>query len=203
MVIVGSNTAESHPVLATRVKRAHKLRGQKLIVSDLRENEMARRADHSSASASRARIWCGSRRSAVTCSTTVWRKTISSKQWVNGLEEYREESRAFHAGVCCADLRPSARNPEEGRADDRRSKRVCILWAMGVTQHSTGRTHRRRSQTAAGDRKLHAAGDGRVSAARAQQRAGRKRPRRDAGFLPGYQAVDDPRSARSSKRHGR
>ena len=42
---IGSNTAESHPVLATRVKRAHKLRGQKLIVSDLRENEMARRAD--------------------------------------------------------------------------------------------------------------------------------------------------------------
>src|SRR5271170_3260843 len=45
VVIIGSNTAESHPVLATRVKRAHKLRGQKLIVSDLRENEMARRAD--------------------------------------------------------------------------------------------------------------------------------------------------------------
>ena len=45
MLIVGSNTAESHPVLATRVKRAHKLHGQKLIVSDLRENEMARRAD--------------------------------------------------------------------------------------------------------------------------------------------------------------
>src|SRR5208282_2674582 len=45
VVIVGSNTAESHPVLATRVKRSHKLRGQKLIVSDLRENEMATRAD--------------------------------------------------------------------------------------------------------------------------------------------------------------
>ena len=27
VVIIGSNTAESHPVLATRVKRAHKLRG--------------------------------------------------------------------------------------------------------------------------------------------------------------------------------
>jgi formate dehydrogenase major subunit len=46
VVIVGSNTAESHPVLATRVKRAHKLHGQKLIVSDLRENEMARRIWH-------------------------------------------------------------------------------------------------------------------------------------------------------------
>src|SRR6201999_48642 len=45
VVIIGSNTAESHPVLATRVKRAHKLRGQKLVVADLRKHEMAARAD--------------------------------------------------------------------------------------------------------------------------------------------------------------
>src|SRR6202011_1263964 len=45
VIIIGSNTAESHPVIATRVKSAHKLDGQKLIVSDLREHEMARRAD--------------------------------------------------------------------------------------------------------------------------------------------------------------
>src|SRR5437899_4272463 len=45
VLIIGSNTAESHPVLATRVKRAHKLHGQRLIVSDLREHEMAKRAD--------------------------------------------------------------------------------------------------------------------------------------------------------------
>ena len=32
VIIIGSNTAESHPVLATRVKRSHKLNGQKLIV---------------------------------------------------------------------------------------------------------------------------------------------------------------------------
>ena len=56
VVIVGSNTAESHPVLATRVKQAHKLRGQKLIVSDLRKNEMAERADLFICSRSRARI---------------------------------------------------------------------------------------------------------------------------------------------------
>src|SRR5207237_7853507 len=45
VLIVASNTADSHPVLATRVKRAHQLHGHKLIVSDLREHEMARRAD--------------------------------------------------------------------------------------------------------------------------------------------------------------
>ena len=40
VLIIGSNTAESHPVIATRVKSSHKLDGQKLIVSDLREHEM-------------------------------------------------------------------------------------------------------------------------------------------------------------------
>src|SRR5258708_7849668 len=45
VLIVGSNTAESHPVLATRVKRAHKLFGQRLIVADPREHEMSHRAD--------------------------------------------------------------------------------------------------------------------------------------------------------------
>ena len=45
VVVVGSNTTESHPVLATRVKRSHKLRGQRLIVADLRKHEMAERAD--------------------------------------------------------------------------------------------------------------------------------------------------------------
>ncbi len=37
VVIIGSNTAESHPVLATRIKRSHKHRGQRLIVADLRQ----------------------------------------------------------------------------------------------------------------------------------------------------------------------
>jgi len=38
VLIVGSQTADSHPVLATRVKRAHKLHGQRLICSDPREH---------------------------------------------------------------------------------------------------------------------------------------------------------------------
>ena len=45
VIIVGANPTEGHPVLATRVKRAHKLHDQKLIVADLRKNEMAERSD--------------------------------------------------------------------------------------------------------------------------------------------------------------
>lgn len=45
VLIIGSNTSESHPVLSTRIKRSHKLHGQKLVVADLRKHEMAERSD--------------------------------------------------------------------------------------------------------------------------------------------------------------
>lgn len=45
VILVGCAPAEGHPVLATRIKRAHKLHGQKLVVADLRKHEMADRSD--------------------------------------------------------------------------------------------------------------------------------------------------------------
>jgi formate dehydrogenase major subunit len=45
VILIGCAPAEGHPVLATRIKRAHKLHGQKLITVDLRKHEMAERAD--------------------------------------------------------------------------------------------------------------------------------------------------------------
>lgn len=45
VILVGCAPGEGHPVLATRIKRAHKLHGQKLISVDLRKHEMAERAD--------------------------------------------------------------------------------------------------------------------------------------------------------------
>jgi formate dehydrogenase major subunit len=45
VILVGCAPAEGHPVLATRIKRAHKLHGQKLITVDVRRHEMGDRAD--------------------------------------------------------------------------------------------------------------------------------------------------------------
>src|SRR6266436_6224539 len=137
VVIVGSNTAESHPVLATRVKRAHKLHGQKLIVSDLRENEMARRADvflHPRPGTDL--IWL----SAVSryLIDNELAKTDFVHRWVNGFEEYRSSLEPFtlemaseRAGLPIDTLKQVAHMIAE-------AERVCILWAMGVTQHSQG-----------------------------------------------------------------
>jgi formate dehydrogenase major subunit len=137
VLIIGSNTAESHPVIATRVKSSHKLDGQKLIVSDLREHEMARRAD----------LFLHPKPG----TDLVWLSAISRylldhgladtkflEQWANGLAEYRKslepftmEAAARTSGVPEETLKTVAGMISEAKA-------VCILWAMGVTQHSQG-----------------------------------------------------------------
>ncbi len=137
VLIVGSNTAESHPVLATRVKRSHKLRGQKLIVADLRRHEMADRAD----------LFLRPRPG----SDLVWLSAISRylldqglakkafiDQWVHGLAEYRQSLEPFTmeaaerlTGLSAETIRKVAHMIAE-------AQRVCVLWAMGVTQHTMG-----------------------------------------------------------------
>src|SRR5258705_2663193 len=137
VLIVGSNTAESHPVIATRVKRAHKLHGQKLIVSDLRENEMARRADvflHPRPGTDI--IWL----SAVTryLIDKGLAKTDFIDKWVNGVDDYRKSLEPFtleFASERCGLPVDTLKKVAHMIAD---AERVCILWAMGVTQQSQG-----------------------------------------------------------------
>src|SRR5882724_10079253 len=137
VVIVGSNTAESHPVLATRVKRAQKLHGQKVIVSDLREHEMARRADlflHPNPGTDL--IWL----SAVSryLIDNGMAKTDFINTWVNGFEEYKKSLEPFTmefaektCGLTIDTLKQVAQMIAEAEG-------VCILWAMGITQHTMG-----------------------------------------------------------------
>ena len=137
VVIIGSNTAESHPVLATRVKRSHKLRGQKLIVSDLRENEMARRADiHLHPRPGTDLIWL----SAVT--RYILENGLAKQEfidkWVNGAAEYIKSLEPFTLELasqrCGLPIETLTKVAQMIAAADS----VCVLWAMGVTQHIMG-----------------------------------------------------------------
>ncbi len=192
VVIIGSNTAESHPVLATRVKRAHKLRGQKLIVSDLREHEMARRADvflHPRPGTDL--IWL----SAVT--RYIFDHGLANQsfidKWVNKADEYRKSLEAFtlemaseRCGIPQEVLIKVAHMIAE--ADG-----VCILWAMGVTQHVMGSD----TSTAISNLLL-ATGNYMRTGTGAYPLRGHNNVQgaSDHGampnFLPGYQKVDDP-----------
>ncbi|GIN19753.1 formate dehydrogenase subunit alpha [Siminovitchia fordii] len=137
VLIIGSNTAESHPVLATRVKRSHKLKGQKLVVSDLREHEMAQRADlFIQPAPSSDLVWL----SAVT-------KYIIDQGWadksfidekVNGFDEYYKSLKDYTleyaeevTGISKDHLIQIAEMIHD-------SESLAVLWAMGVTQQMGG-----------------------------------------------------------------
>lgn len=134
IIVIGANPAESHPVLATRIKRAHKLFGQKLVVADLRENELAQRADlFFRPKPSSDLIWL----SAVTkyILDQGWEDKEFLKNRVNGLEEYKKSLEKFtlkyaeeKTGLTQEVLIQIATMIHE-------AKSVCALWAMGITQH--------------------------------------------------------------------
>jgi formate dehydrogenase major subunit len=137
VLIIGSNTAEAHPVLATRVKQAHKLRGQKLVVADLRKHEMAERADlFFQPKPGTDLVWL----SAITryiLDSGLEKKEFLAR-WVTGLEDYKKSLEPFTmefaaktCGLTMELLKQVAHMIVE--ADG-----VCILWAMGITQHSMG-----------------------------------------------------------------
>ena len=137
VVIIGSNTAENHPVLATRVKRAHKLRGQKLIVSDLRENEMARRADlFLRPRPGTDLVWLSAVARYILDQGLA--KTQFLDEWVNGLDEYRASLERFTMEFAAATCGLSIETLETVARMIVEAEGVCILWAMGVTQHSMG-----------------------------------------------------------------
>jgi formate dehydrogenase major subunit len=137
VMIIGSNTAESHPVIGSRVKSSHKLNGQKLIVSDIREHEMARRADiflHPKPSTDL--VWLNAISRYLLDNDLANKKFL--EQWVNGLDEFRKSLESFTmeaaariTGLSIETLTTVARLIAQ-------AKRMCILWAMGVTQHRQG-----------------------------------------------------------------
>lgn len=137
VIVIGANPAESHPVLSTRIRRAHKLHGQKLIVSDLRKNDLARRADlHLHPKPSTDIIWL----SAVT-------KYIIDQGWVNeefvsqsvsGYEDYLQSLEHFTLAYAEKMTGLSQSTLKEVATTIHNSQGVCILWAMGVTQHMGG-----------------------------------------------------------------
>jgi len=192
VIIIGSNTAESHPVLATRVKRAHKLRGQKLIVSDLREHEMAKRADlflHPKPGTDL--VWL----SAVTryLLDNGMADTKFLNEWVNGLDEYKKSLAPFTMEFAARACGLSEDTLEKVAHMIVEADGVCILWAMGVTQHSMGSD----TSTAISNLLLITGNYMRTGTGAYPLRGHNNvQGASDHGampnFLPGYQHVDDP-----------
>jgi formate dehydrogenase major subunit len=137
IIIVGANPAENHPVLCTRLKQAQKLRGTKIIVSDLRRNEMAERADlFFRPLPGTDLVWMSAVAKYVI--DQGWHAKAFLDAHVNGFDAYRESLAPFTleyaervTGLPQETLRRVAEMIHESPA-------TCICWAMGITQHCEG-----------------------------------------------------------------
>jgi len=136
VLVVGSNTAESHPVLATRVKRAHKLFGQRLIVADPREHEMARRADiHFRPRPGTDLVWISAMSRYMFDNGHA--KLDFIQQWVNGVDEFRKSLEPFTLEYAAKTCDVSIETLERVAKEIAAAETMCVLWAMGITQHTS------------------------------------------------------------------
>lgn len=191
VLIVGSNTAESHPVIATRIKRAHKLRGQKLVVADLRAHEMAERADlFIRPTPGTDMVWLSAVTKYLLDHGHADQTFLDTR--VNGVDEYRASLEPFTlafaeriTGIPQAELEQLAQMIAT-------AKSVCALWAMGVTQHTGGSD----TSTAISNLLLVTGNYGRPGTGAYPMRGHNNvQGTSDFGaiptFFPGYESVDD------------
>ncbi|MFD1203955.1 formate dehydrogenase subunit alpha [Sporosarcina contaminans] len=191
VIIVGANPAEGHPVLATRVKRAHKLHGQKLVVADLRKHEMAERADiFISPKQGTDQVWL----MAVTkyLIDSGWHDESFIRENVLHFEEFKEVLKTYtlsFAEHITGIPKEQLINVAEMIRD---ADGTCILWGMGVTQNTGGS-----DTSAAISNLLLATGNYRRPGAGAYPLRGHNNVQGACdmgtlpGWLPGYQHVTD------------
>jgi len=137
VLAVGTNTADSHPVLAAKIRRRQKRFGQKLIVADLLEHEMAKRADiFLRPNAGTDQVWLQA------VARHILERGLEDRdfldRWVHEVDAFRDSLEPYTlayaeevTGIPADTLRQAAEMIAAAES-------VCGLWAMGVTQHAMG-----------------------------------------------------------------
>lgn len=138
LFLIGTNTTENHPVIATLMKRAQR-NGAKILVADPRRIEMAQRADRY------LQIKPGSNialinamchvivRDGLTDQAFIKAQTEDFEELAEFLKDYPPERMASVVGVRAEEIEAAAHLYAEADC-------AGIYYAMGITQHSTG-TH--------------------------------------------------------------
>ncbi|MGE8036468.1 formate dehydrogenase subunit alpha [Lysinibacillus sp. NPDC093692] len=137
VIIVGANPAEGHPVLATRVKRAHKLHGQKLIVADVRKHEMAERSDiFMRPKQGTDQVWL----MAVTkyMIDQGWHDEAFIKENVHFFDDFKDVLETYTLEYAEKETGISKETLINVAEMIRDADGTCVLWGMGVTQNTGG-----------------------------------------------------------------
>ena len=140
ILVIGSNTTEAHPIVGLQVKKAVKKHGAKLIVADPRPIALTRLAD----------IWLPLKPGTNVALLNGMMKVIIEEgledqrfiaERTEGYEEFKKvidaldlEETAQITGVSVSLIREAARMYAQ-------AEKASILYAMGITQHSSGTGH--------------------------------------------------------------
>jgi len=135
-LIIGSNTSEGHPLIATRVLKAKK-RGAKVIVLDPRKNQIGHWADiyYSFRPGSDVAIFNALMNVIISeglqDEAFIAERTEDFEALKMLVSDYTPEKVAEISGIPAEGLREIARTYAKG-------KPAAIIYAMGITQHTTG-----------------------------------------------------------------
>jgi formate dehydrogenase alpha subunit len=135
-MITGSNTSEAHPLVASHVFKA-KERGAKIIVVDPRDIQIARLADlHLRPRPGTDVAWINGMMNVIieeglADQAFIDQRTEGYEEMRQVVAQYTPERVQEIAGIPADDLRAAARMYAQTRP-------AAILYAMGITQHTTG-----------------------------------------------------------------
>ena len=142
LLVIGSNTTEAHPIIGLQVRRAVRKKGSKLIVVNPKEIDLCRIAD----------IWLRLRpgtdlallnglahailRAGLQDTAFIEERTEGFDEWRASVERYTPELVSGITGVPAEQIELAARI--YATAGGMPGGSSCILYTMGITQHTTG-----------------------------------------------------------------
>jgi formate dehydrogenase alpha subunit len=135
-LIIGSNTSEGHPLIATRILKAQK-RGAKIIVLDPRKNQIGHWADifYTFQPGTDVAIFNG-------LMNVIISEGLADQDFILARTEGYDEMKALVAEYTPEKVAEISGIPEDGLREIARTyasnKPAAIMYAMGITQHTTG-----------------------------------------------------------------
>jgi formate dehydrogenase alpha subunit len=136
-LIIGSNTSEAHPLVASRIMKAREERGAKLVVIDPRETQMARLADL------HLRFRPGTDVAMINgLMNVIISEGLADEEYIAARTEGYEEMKALVAEYTPERVEEISGIPADGLREAARiyatNRPSAIFYAMGITQHTTG-----------------------------------------------------------------
>jgi formate dehydrogenase alpha subunit len=136
-LIIGSNTSEAHPLVASRIMKAREERGAKLVVIDPRETQMARLADLY------LRFRPGTDVAVLNgLMNVIISEGLQDQEYIAERTEGYEEMKAVVEAYTPERVEEISGIPADGLREAARlyatNRPSAIIYAMGITQHTTG-----------------------------------------------------------------